>query len=89
MTTTNPDFDEAVTMTATQLEKWLATEESKKVGQKSGGSGESVGHDSGRRIIEILRTKKADLTEADEAQILAEAQAEIEAEERARQEEGA
>jgi uncharacterized protein DUF3140 len=66
MTTTNADFDEAVNMTAGQLEKWLATDESKKVGQKSGG-GESVGHDSGRKIIKILRTKKADLTEADEA----------------------
>ena len=63
----NDDFAEAVNMTPAELEKWLRTDESKKVGQKSGGTGESVGHDSGRRIVKILRTKKADLTEADHA----------------------
>jgi hypothetical protein len=61
------DFKDAVNMTASELEKWLGTDESCDVGQKSGGSGESVGHDSGRRIVRILGTKKADLTEADEA----------------------
>ena len=61
------DFKDAVNMTASELEKWLGTDESRDVGQKSGGSGESVGHDSGRRIVRILGTKKADLTEADEA----------------------
>ena len=58
------EFSEAVNMTAAELEKWLKTDESQKVGQKSGG-GESVGHDSGRKIVKILRTTKADLTEAD------------------------
>jgi Protein of unknown function (DUF3140) len=58
------DFDEAVNMTAGELEKWLATAESKSVGQKSG-SGESTGHESGRRIVEILRAKKSDLTDDD------------------------
>ncbi|MEV6488968.1 DUF3140 domain-containing protein [Actinoplanes sp. NPDC051633] len=58
------DFKDAVNMTPAELEKWLETEESQKVGQKNGG-GESVGHDSGRKIVKILRTKKADLTEAD------------------------
>jgi ribosomal protein L11 len=58
------EFKDAVNMTAAELEKWLKTDESQKVGQKSGG-GESVGHDSGRKIVKILRTKKADLTEAD------------------------
>jgi len=47
-------------MTAAELEKWLATDESRSVGQKDGG-GESTGHESGRRIVELLRTKKADL----------------------------
>jgi hypothetical protein len=51
-------------MTAGELEKWLRTDESKDSGQHDGG--ESVGHESGRRIVEILRTKKADLTEDDE-----------------------
>jgi len=59
------DFADAVNMTAGELAKWLGTEESQRVGQKSSGGGESVGHDSGRRIVRILRTRKADLTEAD------------------------
>ena len=61
------DFREAVNMTAGQLEDWLATDESQAVGQKSGGSGESTGHESGRRIVEILRTKTSELTEDDAA----------------------
>ncbi|MFF3020849.1 DUF3140 domain-containing protein [Streptomyces sp. NPDC057939] len=56
-------FKEAVNMTAGRLKKWLATEESKKVGQSDGG--ESVGHASGIRIIEILHTKKDDLSRED------------------------
>ena len=60
------DFRDAVNMTASELEKWLQTDDSRDVGQKDGG-GESVGHDSGRKIVRILGTKKADLTEADEA----------------------
>jgi hypothetical protein len=60
------EFREAVNMTAGELEKWLATDESNAVGQKSDG-GESVGHDSGRKIVTLLHTKKADLTEADAA----------------------
>lgn len=59
------DFKEQVNMTAAELEKWLATDESKSVGQDSG-NGESIGHKSGERIVEILRKKKADLTDADE-----------------------
>ncbi|TDN87763.1 DUF3140 domain-containing protein [Microbacterium sp. BK668] len=58
------DFDRSVNMTASELEKWLDTDESKSVGQKDGG-GESVGHGSGRRIVKLLRTKKADLSDAD------------------------
>ncbi|WP_035772057.1 DUF3140 domain-containing protein [Arthrobacter sp. Br18] len=60
-----PDWEEAVNMTASALEKWLDTEESKAVGQKEGG--ESVGHRSGRRIVELLGTRKADLTDSDVA----------------------
>ena len=58
------EFGEAVNMTAGELEKWLATEESQAVGQKDGGD-ESTGHASGRRIVELLRTKKDDLTDDD------------------------
>jgi hypothetical protein len=59
------EFGEAVNMTPKELEEWLETDESKSVGQKSGGSGESTGHESGRRIVELLRTKKDDLTDDD------------------------
>ncbi|MFC5948138.1 DUF3140 domain-containing protein [Pseudonocardia lutea] len=59
------EFDEAVNMTAGELEKWLETDESKDAGQHEDG-GESVGHESGRRIVDLLRTKKADLSEDDE-----------------------
>ena len=61
------DFRDAVNMTASELEKWLETDESREVGQKASDGGESVGHDSGRKIVKILGTKKADLTDADEA----------------------
>lgn len=59
------DFQEAVNMTARQLEAWLETEESKEVGSKEGGKGESVGHQSGRRIVEILGKTKADYDDDD------------------------
>jgi hypothetical protein len=58
------EFGDVVTMTPTQLEDWLETEESQDAGQKDGG-GESTGHESGRRIVRILRTKKDDLTDDD------------------------
>ncbi|MFD4031178.1 DUF3140 domain-containing protein [Streptomyces sp. NPDC058637] len=57
-------FSEAVNMTAGELEKWLDTDRSRDVGQKDGG-GESTGHASGRRIIELLRTRKDDLSDSD------------------------
>ncbi|MCF6509224.1 DUF3140 domain-containing protein [Blastococcus sp. MG754426] len=62
--TTRREFGEAVNMTAGELEQWLATEESRSVGQKDG-DGESTGHASGRRIVELLRTKKGDLDDDD------------------------
>lgn len=58
-------FHEAVNMTPAELERWLTTEESRSVGMKRDGASESVGHESGRRIVEIKRTKKADLTDDD------------------------
>lgn len=60
------DWKTAVNMTPKEIEKWLDTDESKSVGDKSGG-GESTGHKSGRRIVDILGTKKADLTDDDVA----------------------
>ena len=60
------DFRDWVNMAPAELEEWLGTDESKSVG-RSTGSGESVGHKSGRRIVEIKRTRKADLTDDDYA----------------------
>lgn len=59
-------FAEVVNMTPGELEKWLKTEESREVGwPKDRGSKESVGHASGKRIVEIKHTKKADLSDED------------------------
>lgn len=60
------DFADAVNMAPKELEEWLETDESKEVGWGDDG-GESVGHRSGRRIVELKRKKKDDLTEDDEA----------------------
>ncbi|MBC7591075.1 MAG: DUF3140 domain-containing protein, partial [Salinibacterium sp.] len=40
------DWKDAVTMTASEIESWLDTDESKEVGQKNDGRGESIGHKS-------------------------------------------
>ena len=61
------NFDEAVNMTAAEIGAWLKTPESKRVGFKPGGKGESVGHASGRRIVAILGSEAADLTDSDYA----------------------
>ncbi len=59
------EFKKAVNMTAKKLESYLDTEESKKVGYKNGGTGESVGHDAGEKIVAILNKKQADYTADD------------------------
>ncbi|GAB2614608.1 DUF3140 domain-containing protein [Kribbella endophytica] len=59
------DFRDAVNMAPSELEKWLDTDESKQVGQKSSAGSESVGHRSGRRIIDLLGRKKGELTDDD------------------------
>ena len=56
------DFTDCVNMQPKELEEWLDTEESKSVGDNDGG--ESTGHRSGRRIVEIKRTNKDDLTDS-------------------------
>ena len=57
-------FGEAVNMSAGELEDWLETEEPQQVGQKDGG-GESKGHESGRRIVEILQKNESEYSEED------------------------
>ena len=61
------DWKDAVNMTAKELEEFLDTEESQSVGDKGDGGGESTGHRSGRRIVGILRSKKAELGDDDAA----------------------
>ncbi len=56
------DWQDAVNMTRKELDDWLETDESTSVGQ---GEGESTGHRSGRRIVQILAKNKGDLTDAD------------------------
>lgn len=56
-------FGDCVNMQPKELEEWLATDESKSVGDSDGG--ESTGHRSGRRIVEIKRRNVDELTDAD------------------------
>ena len=56
------EFRDSVNIAPQELEDWLDTEESKSVGDSDGG--ESTGHKSGRRIVEIKRTNKDDLTDS-------------------------
>lgn len=58
------EFKKAVNMTPAQLQKWLESEDSQRVGQKHGNS-ESTGHQSGRRIVDLLHRSMEDLSEDD------------------------
>ena len=72
MTTRKPeqiahDFFEAVNMTPGDIERWLETDHSRSVGQVRDGEHESVGHQSGRHIVEILRKPRRTLDDTDHA----------------------
>ena len=58
------EFKELVNMSASELEKWLKTDESTHTGQDSG-DGEAIGHKSGKQIIDILHRKKSELSDDD------------------------
>ena len=58
-------FGRAVNMAAEELEDWLESAESRRVGQVKPDATESVGHASGRRIAAILRTPEPERTDAD------------------------
>ena len=60
-------FKEAVNMPAKALTAWLDTEESKKVGFKAREGEESVGHQSGKRIVALLGKTQTGFTTADTA----------------------
>src|SRR4051812_44312704 len=70
MATLDPDriyrsFRAAVNMEPAELEDWLETAESRRVGFTRPGETESVGHGSGRRIVRILRTAAPELAPED------------------------
>jgi hypothetical protein len=52
-------FNEAVNMSPGELEEWLSTPESQEVGLTREGEDEAVGHQSGSRIVAIMRAKQA------------------------------
>ncbi len=58
------EFQDNVNMSPSEIEDWLETDDSKSVGQDSG-DGESKGRKSAKKIIDIKRKKKDDLTDAD------------------------
>ncbi|MBW4697800.1 MAG: DUF3140 domain-containing protein [Aphanocapsa lilacina HA4352-LM1] len=58
------DFQQVVNMSSKEIERWLATKESQSVGQKQDENG-SIGHQSGKKIIQILDKKKSDYTDND------------------------
>jgi len=59
------EFAAAVNMDSAELELWLAGDESRRVGRTRPGESESVGRQSGRHILRILRSAKPELGEAD------------------------
>ena len=56
------EWRDLVNMAPAELERWLETDDSRRVGD-TGGEGKSTGHKSGKRIVEIKRAKKEDLTD--------------------------
>ena len=61
------DFSGAVNMAAEEIESWLKSDNSRAVGWKGvdGDCPESVGHASGRRIVQILRKRRDEITADD------------------------
>ncbi len=58
------NFQQAVNMSPQQLTSWLETEDSQAVGQKDGGD-ESIGHQSGRKIVTLLGQQKSEYSDRD------------------------
>jgi hypothetical protein len=58
-------FGDAVNMDAAELEDWLTTAESQRVGFTRSGENEAVGHAAGRHIVRILRTAEPALAPED------------------------
>lgn len=58
------EFNEAVNMSASEIKKWLKTEESHSVGQKNK-KGKIKGRKSGKKIVKILQKNKSDYQKKD------------------------
>lgn len=61
------EFDALVNLEPAELREWLETPQSRKVGMVRRGETESVGRQSGQRILEIRAKPIDDLTDADYA----------------------
>src|SRR5690349_4651312 len=61
------EFDRLANMTSAELAAWLETPQSRQVGTVRRGERESVGRQSGRRILAIRAKPVDDLTDADYA----------------------
>jgi Protein of unknown function (DUF3140) len=59
------EFHTLVNMKPNELESWLETDESKSVGVTKEGEDESVGHKSGKYIIDLLQKDEDEYTEED------------------------
>jgi hypothetical protein len=64
---TRKEFAGAVNLSPKELEDWLETEASRSVGWTRSGEDEAIGHQSGRRIIELKQKKVDQLTSDDYA----------------------
>jgi hypothetical protein len=60
------EFRDRVNMTRSELLRWLLTKRSHEVGQKRRGQDESVGHASGRCIVELLGKRRSEPVSAGE-----------------------
>ncbi|WP_390622245.1 DUF3140 domain-containing protein [Tautonia marina] len=52
-------------LTAPQLERWLHTDESRSSGRRRPGVSESIDHESGRKIVIVLRQNARETDEND------------------------
>ena len=63
--TTICEFKQAVNISPQKLAAWLETPESKEVSFESSERGESVGHQSGQRIVDLLGQTQAKFSSGD------------------------
>ncbi len=63
------EFRDCVNIVPAELEKWLESDASREVGSRDSPGAESVGHASGRRIVQLLRTHQDDYTSDDVAHL--------------------